>query len=68
MDLRDADYVFNANEVKPVIQFIYEINYGFLKRDRDEEARVKKERELLEKTKKHIYILDENGKLRKTTF
>ena len=68
LDLRDADYVFNANEVKPVIQFIYEINYGFLKRDRDEEARVKEERELLEKTKKHIYILDENGKLRKTTF
>ena len=26
LDLRDADYVFNAQEVKPVIQFIYEIN------------------------------------------
>lgn len=68
LDLRDADYVFNANEVKPVIQFIYEINYGFLKRDRDEEARAKEEKELLEKTKKHIYILDKNGQLRKTTF
>lgn len=29
LDLRDADYVFNSEEVKPVIQFIYDINYGF---------------------------------------
>lgn len=68
MDLRDADFVFNANEVKPVIQFVYEINYGFLKRDRDEEARIKEEKELLEKRKKDIYILDKNGRLKKASF
>jgi hypothetical protein len=68
LDLRDADFVFNANEVKPVIQFIYEINYGFLKRDRDEEARVKEEKEILEKRKKDIYILDEKGRMKKVSF
>ncbi len=67
-DLRDADFVFNSKEVKPVIQFIYSINYGFLKRDREEEARVKEERETRENKKKDIYILDKNGKLRKASF
>lgn len=68
LDLRDADYVYNANEVKPVIQFVYEINYGFLKRDREEEARIKAENELLEKRKKDIYILDKNGRMKKVSF
>lgn len=68
LDLRDADYVFNANEVRPVIQFVYEINYGFLKRDREEEARIKAENELIEKRKKDIYILDKNGRMKKVSF
>ncbi|MFT6746735.1 MAG: hypothetical protein ACJAZ2_001079 [Glaciecola sp.] len=67
-DLRDADFVFNSKEVKPVIQFIYSINYGFLKRDREEEARVKEEKETKESKKKEIYILDKNGKIRKASF
>ena len=68
LDLRDADYVFNANELKPVIQFVYEINYEFIKRNREEEARVKTENELLEKRKKDIYIFDKNGKMKKVSF
>ena len=67
-DLRDADFVFNSKEVKPVIQFIYSINYGFMKRDREQEARAKEERETRENKKKEIYILDKNGKLRKASF
>lgn len=67
-DLRDADFVFNSKEVKPVIQFVYSINYGFLKRDREEEARVKEEKEAREGKKKDIYILDKNGKIRKASF
>ena len=68
LDLRDADFVFNSKEVKPVIQFIYEINYGFIKRDREEEARLKELRVEERKTKKNIFILDKNGKMREVTF
>jgi len=68
LDLRDADYVFNAQEVKPVIQFIYQINYGFIKRDREEEARIKQARKLENQEKKTIFILDKNGKMREVKF
>lgn len=68
LDLRDADYVFNAHETKPVIQFVYTISYGYIQRDREEEARLKEERDLAEKKKKEIYILDKNGKMKQVTF
>ena len=68
LDLRDADYVFNSKEVKPVIQFMYSINYGFLKRDREEEARLKQQREIEQSRKKDIYILDKKGRMRKAAF
>lgn len=68
LDLRDADFVFNAQEVKPVVQFIYEIDYGFVKRDREEETRLKEERTLKAKEKKNIFILDKNGKMREVRF
>lgn len=67
-DLRDADFVFNAKEVKPVIQFIYSINYGFLKMDREEEARIKEEKAARAEKEKEIYILDKHGKMRKASF
>jgi len=51
-----------------VIQFIYEINYGFIKRDREEEARLKELRVEERKTKKNIFILDKNGKMKEVTF
>ena len=68
LDLRDADFVFNAEEVKPVVQFIYEIDYGFIKRDREEETRIKEERLEKAKQKKNIFILDKNGKMREVKF
>ena len=68
LDLRDADYVFNSQEVKPVIQFIYEINYGFIKRDREEETRDKEAKKLERSEKKTIFILDKNGKMREVRF
>lgn len=68
LDLRDADFVFNAQEVKPVIQFVYEVNYGFIKRDREEEKRIREERKLAESKKKNIFILDKNGKMREVKF
>lgn len=68
LDLRDADFVFNSKEVRPVIQFVYTINYGFIKRDREAEARQKEERDERNKLKKDIYILDKNGQLRKASF
>ena len=68
LDLRDADYIFNSDEVKPVIQFIYEINYGFIKRDREEEERIKANKKLENEKRKTIFILDKNGKMREVKF
>ena len=68
LDLRDADYVFNSHEVKPVIQFIYEINYGFNKRDREEEARNLENQKIESQKRKTIFILDKNGKMREVKF
>lgn len=68
LDLRDFDFVFNSKEVKPVIQFIYEINYGFIKRDREAEAEAKALRQEENKKKKEIYIMDKNGKIRPVNF
>jgi hypothetical protein len=68
LDLRDADFVFNSEEVKPVIQFIYEINYGFIKRDREAEAEAKNLRKEKNQRKKTIFILDKNGKMKEVQF
>lgn len=68
LDLRDVDYVFNSKEVKPVVQFIYEITYGFVKRDREAEAEAKALRKEQQKQKKEIYIMDKNGKIRAVNF
>ena len=68
LDLRDADFVFHSEEVKPVIQFIYEINYGFIKRDREAEAEAKAIKKENDKRKKNIFILDKDGKMREVKF
>jgi hypothetical protein len=68
LNLKDADFIFNASEVKPVIQFVFTIEYGFVRRDREEEARLKEEQELKSKEKKTIYILDKDGKMREVKF
>lgn len=68
LDLRDADFVFNSEEVKPVIQFIYEINYGFIKRDREAEAEAKVLRKEKNQKNKTIFILDKNGKMKEVQF
>jgi hypothetical protein len=51
-----------------VIQFIYEINYRFNKRDREEEARIKENKKIENQKRKTIFILDKNGKMREVKF
>jgi hypothetical protein len=51
-----------------VIQFIYEINYGFNKRDREEEARNLENQKTESQKRKMIFILDKNGKMREVKF
>lgn len=68
IDLHKSDYIFNAKEGKPVIQFVYDISYNYVKRDREAEALAKELREEERKQKKDIYILDKNGRVRKATF
>ena len=69
LNLKDADYVFNAKETNPAIQFQYQINYGFVKRDREKEKE-EKERRDEEKNdernkEKSFYILGKDGELKK---
>ncbi len=65
LNLKDADFVFNAKEANPVIQFRYQIIYGYVKRDREKEKE-DKEREKEEHSKqKTFFILDKNGELKK---
>ena len=65
LNLKDADFVFNAKVTSPVIQFHYQITYGFIKRDRE------KEKEDLDREKdknareKSFYILGKDGELKK---
>lgn len=61
---KHADFVFHANKNTPVIQFYYDLIYQYKKTDPAVEELKKEEREERKK-KKDIYILDEDGKLKK---
>lgn len=64
LDLKDADFVFNASETNPVIQFYYQINYSFITRDTEAELREKIRKEVEKEHQKTFYLLDKKGKLK----
>lgn len=64
---KHADFVFHANKNTPVIQFYYDIVYQYKKIDPVVEELRKEEKEARKK-KKDIYILDDNGSLKKVDF
>jgi len=67
-NLKDADYVYNAGNENPVIQIYFRLTYSHERIATEEEIREKVTKELEEKkTKesKQIYVLDENGELKK---
>ncbi|MCP4440689.1 MAG: hypothetical protein GY810_17215 [Aureispira sp.] len=61
---KHADFVFHAAKSIPVIQFYYELTYWYKKVDPEEEE-LKKEAKEERKKEKSIYILDDNGSLKK---
>lgn len=65
LNLKDADFVFNQQETNPVIQFFYQINYTFTRKDTEAELREKIRKEEETKHEKQFYILDKNGNLKK---
>ena len=68
LNLKDADFVFNSDEKSPVIQFHFILNYSFKSRDREKEKEEKEQEEKdfeRSKNKKSIYLIDENGQLKK---
>ena len=65
LNLKDADFVFNAKETNPVIQFHYQINYGYIKRDREKEKEEKERRQEEQNKEKSFYILGKDGELKK---
>ncbi len=65
LNLKNADFVFNPNSTGPVIQFYYQLNYGFTKKDTEAEMREKIKKEQEKKQEKMFYIIDKNGNLKK---
>ncbi len=64
-NLKDADFVFNASAASPVIQFYYQLNYTYTKKDTETEMREKIKNEEEKKQDKVFYIIDKNGALKK---
>ena len=65
LNLKDADFVFNAGNTSPVIQFYYQLNYMYTKKDTEEEMREKIKKEEAKKQDKLFYIIDKSGNLKK---
>lgn len=65
LNLKDADFVFNAKETNPVIQFRYQITYGYVKRDREKEKEDKEKEKEEQSKQKILFIMDKNGELKK---
>ena len=65
LNLKDADFVFNANTTNPVIQFYYQLNYTYTKTDTEAEMRDKIRKEEEKKQDKLFYIIDKSGNLKK---
>jgi uncharacterized protein YggE len=62
-NLKQADFVFNANNNQPVIQFYSQIIYGYQKKDTEEEMREKILKEAESKPTKEFYMIDKDGNL-----
>lgn len=65
LNLKDADFVFNANTTSPVIQFYFQLNYTYTKTDTEAEMRDKIRKEEEKKQDKLFYIIDKTGNLKK---
>jgi hypothetical protein len=63
LDLKDADFVFNASETKPVIQFFYHIKYSCVHPDTEAEMREQIREELESEYSRTFYVLDSEGRL-----
>lgn len=60
-NLKDADFVFNADKTAPVIQFYYQLDYVYTKKVPESKA-AKANEPVVEKI---FYILDKTGNLKK---
>jgi len=66
LNYKKADFIFNSDYAIPVIQFYYELHYGYIKKDLEaEEKEKKKKEEGGNKQDKIYYIIDKDGNLKK---
>jgi len=65
LNLKDADFVFNADITNPVIQFYFQLNYMYTKVDTEAEMREKIRKEEEKKQDKVFYIIGKDGELKK---
>ncbi len=65
LNYKNADYIFNSSYSPPVIQFYYELHYGYVKKDLEAEEKEKKKKEEGSKQDKIYFIIDKDGNLKK---
>lgn len=64
-NLKNADFVFNAGNDVPVVQFFCRLVTVYTKVDTEEEMREKIRKEMEDKKERKLFIMDENGEIRK---
>jgi uncharacterized protein YggE len=64
LNLKDADYVFHSEKTVPVIQFYYQLNYVYTRKEPDSKGKSSSKDES-QKVEKIFYILDKTGNLKK---
>jgi uncharacterized protein YggE len=65
LNYKNADFIFNSSYSPPVIQFYYELHYGYVKKDLEAEEKEKKKKEEGNKQDKIYFIIDKDGNLKK---
>lgn len=60
LNLKDADFVFNADKTEPVIQFYHQLEYNYTLPPPSTKAADKKT-----EAEKVFYIIDKNGNMKK---
>lgn len=65
LNYKNADFIFNSSYSPPVIQFYYELHYGYVKKDLEAEEKEQKKKEDRSKQDKIYFIIDKDGNLKK---
>ena len=63
LDLKSADFIFNSEITKPVIQVYYQIDYAYTKKNEEAIAAAKEEAEAFKNRERVYFIVNDEGEL-----